>query len=329
MRQLYEKVNVLLQLVPYEDICPGFRRCGYAIYNSSQVWLADKLIPWDNRFMGNTAMEFEGEFIAIYQVKNPEKTDAEILAADLVHEMFHAYQMRSGEDHWPDDFKLLAYPENIENYRLKYAENQLLAAAYGEIGSRRAGMLAAFREIREQRRKLVGEYLEQELLTEHLEGCAEYAGCRALQSINPHKFQERIGRYLCALRNMDQAFFDIRRQAYITGAVYNLACADCGEEELLQTELRQYQQVRAERIKDFLAKKTIRKREECLICGYDPMNMILCGRQLLCTHFVVLKIGENMQFLDGPVLLKLKKSAGREVEEYWVLPQSEKNETNF
>ena len=320
MRQLYEKVNVLLQLVPYEDICPGFRRCGYAIYNSSQVWLADKVIPWDNRFVGNTAIEFEGEFIAIYQVENPGKTDAEILAANLVHEMFHAYQMRSGEDHWPDDFKLLAYPENIENYRLKYAENQLLADAYGEIGSRRAGMLAAFRAIREQRRKLAGEYLKQELLIEHIEGRAEYAGCRALQFINPHKFQERMERYLCALRNMNQAFFDIRQQAYITGAVYNLACADCGEEEPLQTELRHYQHIRAERIKDFLEKKTIKKREECLICGYDPMNMILCGRQLLCTHFVVLKIGESMQFLDGPVLLKLKQSAGREVEEYRVLP---------
>lgn len=318
MRQLYEKVNVLLQLVPYEDICPGFRRCGYAIYNSSQVWLADKLIPWDNRFVGNTAIEFEGEFIAIYQVENPAKTDAEILAADLVHEMFHAYQMRSGEDCWPDDFKLLAYPENIENYRLKYTENQLLADAYGETGSRRAGMLAAFQAIRAQRRKLAGEYLKQELLTEHIEGRAEYAGCRALQFINPHKFQERIGRYLCALRNMDQAFFDIRRQAYITGAVHNLARAGCGEEEPLQTELRRYQHVRAERIKDFLAKKTVRRKEECLICGYDPMNMILCGRQLLCTHFVVLKFGENMRFLDGPVLLKLKKSAGREVEEYWV-----------
>lgn len=321
MRQFYEKLNALLQLVPYEDICPGFRRCGYAIYNSDQVWLADKVIPWDNRFVGNTAIEFEGDFIAIYQVGNPGETDAEILAADLVHEMFHAYQMRSGENRWPDDFKLLAYPENIENYRLKYAENQLLVAAYHETEARKAEMLAAFRAIREQRSRLAGEYLEQELLAEHIEGCAEYAGCRALQSISPDKFRERIERYLSVLKTTDKAFFDIRRQAYFTGAVYNLACADCGEEEPLQTELRHYQQVRAERIETFLEKKPVRIKKECLICGYDPMNMILYGRQLLCTHFVVLKSGEDTRFLDGPVLLKLKESAGREVEEYWVLPQ--------
>jgi len=46
----------------------------------------------------------------------------------------------------------------------------------------------------------------------------------------PQKYQERMGRYLSALRTMNQAFVDIRRQAYITGAVYQLVCADCGEE---------------------------------------------------------------------------------------------------
>lgn len=321
MRQLYEKLNVLLQLVPYEDICPGFRRCGYAIYDSDQVWLADKVIPRDKRFVGNTAIEFEGEFIAIYQVENPRETDAEILAAGLVHEMFHAYQMRSGENCWPDDFKLLAYPENMENYQLKYAENQLLAAAYHETGARKAGMLAAFRAIREQRRKLVGEYLEQELLTEHLEGCAEYAGCRALQSISPDKFSERIERYLSVLKTMDKAFFDIRRQAYFTGAVYSLALADCKEEEPLQTELQQYRRVKSEQIKEFLDRNPVEKVEDCMICGYDPMNMITCGRQVLCTHFVALKSGESMQFLDGPVLLELEENDDRKVGKYWVLPQ--------
>lgn len=321
MRQLYEKLNVLLQLVPYEDICPGFRRCSYAIYNSGQVWLADKVIPWDNRFVGNTAIEFEGEFIAIYQVQNPGETDAEILAADLVHEMFHAYQMRSGENRWPDDFKLLAYPENMENYRLKYAENQLLAAAYHENGARKAGMLAAFRAIREQRRKLMGEYLGQELLAEHLEGCAEYAGCRALQSISPDKFRERIERYLSVLKTMDKAFFDIRRQAYFTGAVYSLALADCKEEEPLQTELQQYRRVKSEQIKEFLDRNPVEKEEDCMICGYDPMNMIICGRQVLCTHFVALRSGESMQFLNGPVLLELDENDDRKVGKYWVLPQ--------
>lgn len=321
MRQLYEKVNILLRLVPYEDICPGFRRCGFAIYNSGQVWLADKMIPWDNRFVGNTAIEFEGDFIAIYRVENPGETDPEILAADLVHEMFHAYQMRSGENRWPDDFKLMVYPENIENYRLKYAENQLLAAAYRESGARKSGMLAAFCGIREQRRKLVGKYLEQELLAEHIEGRAEYAGCRALQSISPDKFRERIERYLSVLKTMDKAFFDIRRQTYITGAVYGLARADCIEEEPLQTELQRYRRVKSEQIKEFLDRNPVEKKEDCMICGYDPMNMIISGRQVLCTHFVILKSGENTQFLDGPVLLELKEGDDRKVGKYWVLPQ--------
>lgn len=118
---------------------------------------------------------------------------------------------------------------------------------------------------------------------------------------------------------MDKAFFDIRRQAYITGAVYGLARADCKEEEPLQTELQQYQQVKFEQIGKFLVRNPIEKEEDCMICGYDPMNMIICGRQVLCTHFVMLKSGENMQFLNGPVLLELVEDDDRKVRKYWIL----------
>ncbi|MCM1192750.1 MAG: hypothetical protein NC389_10015 [Acetatifactor muris] len=324
MRQLYEKINELLQLVPFEDICHGFRRCGFAVYNADTVWLRNRVIPWDHRFIGNTAVEFEGEFIAVYQVENPQDTDPEILAADMVHEMFHAHQMRSGENRWPDDLTLLAYPENTENYRLKYAENQLLAAAYSETGARKAGLLSAFREIRKQRRNLAGDYLDQELLAEHIEGRAEYAGCRALKAIAPDKFREKIKGYLSALRSPDRAFFDIRRQAYITGAVYGLACGDCKEEEPLGRMLRQYRQFKEEQVKTFLEQNPVERKGDCLICGYDPMNMILCGRQVLCTHFVTLQFGEAVKFLEGPVLLELKAGNVRKVRKYWV-PVQEKS----
>lgn len=321
MRQLYEKLDRLLQLVPFPDISPGFRRCDFAIYNSAQVFLADRVIPWDERFVGNTALEFEGDHIAVYQVENPRETDVELLAADLVHEMFHAYQMRGGEHRWPDDFLLLSYPEDLENYRLKYAENQLLAAAYHETGQRKAGLLAAFCGIRGQRAKRMGKYFEQELLAEQLEGQAEYAGCLALKSINPDKFRAKLTRYLSALQTADKAFFDIRRQAYLTGAVYNLAKADCEREEPLQTELFGYRQIKAGQIRAFMEQNPVEIREDCMICGYDPMNMIMCGRQVLCTHFVMLKSGENTRFLKGPVLLELKEGEDRVAGKYWILPQ--------
>lgn len=322
MRQLYEKIERLLQLVQYEDICPGFRRCSFALYNGDHVWLKGRIIPWDERFIGNTSIDFEGGFIAIYQVENPQEADVEVLTADLVHEMFHAHQQRSGENRYPDDLKLLVYPANMDNYRLKYAENQLLTTAYEETGGRKAELLAAFRAIRESRRKLLGDDLEQELLAEHIEGRAEYAGCRALQSISPGKFKERMGRYLAALRTVNQAFFDIRRQAYITGALYHFVSADCREEPL-RSELWKYQQTRKKQIEAFLAQKPVGKKGDYLICGYDPMNMIRSGEQVLCTHFVILTSGEETRFLDGPVLLKIKEGSDQEVEEYWKLPSQE------
>lgn len=322
MRQLYKKIESLLKLVPYEDICPGFGRYDFGIYNSDHVWLAHRVIPWDKRFVGNTAIVFEEGYLAIFYVEDPQRTDAEILAADLVHEMFHAYQMQCGENCYPDDFKLLAYPQDMENYRLKYGENQLLAAAYGETGERKAGLLAAFRAMKKQRAKSLGDYMEQELLAEHIEGRAEYAGCRALQAISHHKFEERIQRYLSALRTMDQAFFDIRRQAYFTGALYSLVSADCGERDPLQTELEKYLQDRAGRIEAFLNRKPVGREGKYQICGYDPMNMVKSGTKVLCTHFVVLQSEEEKLFLDGPVLLDQKVDGGRDVEKYWILPNS-------
>lgn len=319
MRQLYEKIERLLQLVQYEDICPEFRRCGFALYNCEHVWLKDRIIPWDKRFIGNTSIDFEGDAIAIYQVENPQEADEEILTADLVHEMFHAHQQRSGENRYPDDLKLLAYPANMDNYRLKYVENQLLATAYEENGVRKAGLLAAFRAIRESRRKLLGDDLEQELLAEHIEGRAEYAGCRALQSISIVKFKERMERYLAALRTVNQTFFDIRGQAYITGALYYFVSAECGE-ELLRSELWKYQQTKKGQIEAFLAQKPVGKKGDYLICGYDPSNMIRSDEQVLCTHFVILKSGEKTLFLEGPVLLKIKEGSDQEAEEYWKLP---------
>lgn len=319
MRSLYEKIESLLENVPFEEICPGFGRCEFGIYDSVHVWLSQGVIPWDNRFMGNTAIDFEGEYIAIFYVEDPQQADAELLAADLVHEMFHAYQMRSGESRYPDDFKLLSYPQNAENHRLRFTENQLLAEAYSETGERRGALLAAFRALRRQRAKGLGDYLEQELMAEHIEGRAEYAGCRALRAINPHKFEEKMGRYLKVLRAPDQAFLDIRRTAYITGAVYGLACVDSAEEDPLQVELEKYRQRRAGQIEEFLSQNPVEKKGEYRICGYDPMNMIEYHRRILCTHFVILQKGQDRLFLNGPVLLEQKEEGSREVTGYWTL----------
>lgn len=61
MRSLYDKIESLPELVPYGDICPGFRRCDFGIYDSGHVWLLHGVIPRDKRFMGNSAIAYEGD----------------------------------------------------------------------------------------------------------------------------------------------------------------------------------------------------------------------------------------------------------------------------
>lgn len=76
MRTLYEKIEGLLEQVPFEDICAGFGRCDFAIYDSGHVWMSQEVILWDRRFVGNTAIDFEGEYIAIFYVEDPQQVDA-------------------------------------------------------------------------------------------------------------------------------------------------------------------------------------------------------------------------------------------------------------
>ena len=110
MKELYAKIKNHLNHVVFEDIWPGFSMYDFALYDE------------DN--------EFEGRFIAIWKVYKPTDEIPEILAANLVHEMFHAFQKQEKDNRYPNDLIMLDYPENLENYICKYSENLLLVEAF-------------------------------------------------------------------------------------------------------------------------------------------------------------------------------------------------------
>lgn len=103
MRNLYNEVDLFLDNISFNDIWPGFSRYEFALYDNESIYFKNGTIPYEQRFLGNTAIEYGGEFIAIWNVPDPQKEDVQLLAADLVHEMFHAYQRSHGENRFPDD----------------------------------------------------------------------------------------------------------------------------------------------------------------------------------------------------------------------------------
>lgn len=157
MRELYNRLLKLLDEVDFDNIWHGFHEFEFALYNDETVYMCDKEIPYDDRFLRNTAIEFDGKNIAIWRIDDISTVDEEELVSNLVHEMFHAFQREIGETRFKRDLVTLSYSMDTKNFELKHAENVRLANAYDETKlSTKMNLLKEFISIRRQREKLIG-----------------------------------------------------------------------------------------------------------------------------------------------------------------------------
>src|SRR5699024_11914741 len=126
MREIYHQIQARLDRLDFTDLWPGFHLFPFALYDDQIVYLADYEIPWDERFLANTAIAFEGSYMAIWNMDFEVNKDLDLLTANIVHEMFHCYQNEHGESRFANDLELLRYPLDIEIFQTKYAENERL-----------------------------------------------------------------------------------------------------------------------------------------------------------------------------------------------------------
>lgn len=351
MRELYKKVEEYLDSIDFDSIWTGFSRFNFALYNKSNVYLKNEVILYDHRFSGNTSIEYNGEFIAIWHVDNPLNQDSQLLASDLVHEMFHAFQRTHNENRFPSDLTMLNYPENIENFTIRHSENLLLANAFlaDNINVKKA-YLDKFISARKYRESIIGDMIKQEYYTETIEGMAEYAGSMALKQFSHEKFINRVNGYIENLQILDERFFDTRRMLYYTGAVFCILLSEIGmnlyhkigetknplfyivaesfkaekpsiefDNKLLSLKTEKYLNDKKLRFEKFFQSHSEETSGDFIICGYDPMNMIKMDDMILCSHFIMLK-SENSDesvFIQGPVIVNLKMDSFNEVKSYF------------
>jgi hypothetical protein len=351
MRELYVRVDEILNRVNFNNIWRGFSKFPFALYDKDNVYLYSEVIPYDHRFLGNTSVEYNGEYIAIWNVDDPLVEDSEILAANLAHEMFHAYQQKNQETRFPSDLILLNYPDSEENFTVKYCENLLLAKAFmAEDINEKNALIAQFISARKYRESLVGDIIIQEYLSETIEGMAEYAGSMALKQISHDKYIKKVNGYIENLQALDGRFFDIRRMLYYTGVIFCISLYEAGinfyhnisntehplftivgasakgekpiieiDNILLSQEIKRNTIENKSRFNEFLLLHHEKTDGDFIICGYDPMNMIKTDDMILCSHFIMLKVknsDDEPVFIQGPVLLNLKKGSFNEVHSY-------------
>lgn len=339
---LFEKVSSLLDAVAFDALWPGFVRSPFALYNESIAVLDSGVIPRDPRMMGNTAISWDNGFMAIWNSDGTE--EPELLASNIIHEMFHAFQYTRGETRFPKDLNMLSYPENAENLSLKLEENRLLAECFELSPEQQKQNLAAVAALRRRRRELIGPYLDYELYAETAEGMAVYTEMSALRKISAAMYEAALKRS-CARLSEGEFLFDPRRCSYDSGALFLLACKRNGldfyhevgqetrpvysmiEERLpvIQAPLPredvscralQFYRDKQERIDRFFSEASLCTEGEYEICGYDPMNMERRGDHVLCSHLIMLdQNGENFLIM-GPVGLIMKEGSDTSVISY-------------
>ncbi|MCR2048269.1 hypothetical protein NSB25_13325 [Acetatifactor muris] len=347
---LYEAVNKILSRLDFSRLYSHFSKYRFALYNHTEICLDGKIIPYDQRFLANTSILYEGDYIAIWNVAPEQQAslDAELLAYGIVHEMFHCFQLQQGEERFPDDLKLLVYPSDPAHYAAKYQENQYLIDAFSGCNIE---SLVRFSEIRNARLAGYGG-LTEELKAETIEGVAEYVGLKALKIINEEKYWKITLDYVDKLKNNLDLLFDIRRISYYTGPLFCLTLEMLGlpvrnefhglpvyrqnipfpsvsaeaaaPNTALLTEVTNRFQALTKRRQSILS--THMAQSTCVeypafICGYDPMNMFQVENLLYCSHFVFLQKGAETIKKEGPILLMLKEDSDREIAGYYELSQ--------
>jgi len=342
--RVYTDASAILSALDFNNLYSGFHKFKFALYNSREICLDGRIIPYQDDFRGNTSKLFAGEYIAIWNMELDPVGDPEMLAYSLVHEMFHCYQHEMGESRFPSDLTLLNYPDDSDNYQKKHNENLHLADAYANHDM---DHLRKFAWIRNERFVAYPKIVRQEYKAETIEGMAEYIALKALKRINLEKFHTIIEGYLSDLRAETELLFDIRRMCYYSGVVYFL----CLENENgpvkndFKLETTVYEQnivdfrnasvdiffspYISDNYKNYARKKELKIAEHIAqseyvkcssrICGYDPMNMFRSANRIYCSHFVSLIEDDNSINITSAVVLELAEGSDQLVTGYYVI----------
>lgn len=337
LKEIRSDISKRIELVDFEKLWTGFTQYDFTIYDDEKVYFSDKIIPVDNRFIGNTSIKFEGKQIAIWKVSDSDRENLDLLTASLVHEMFHAHQMSLGEKRFISDLEGLKYPYDIENYKLKYLELKTLASAKRETNiEKKKNLFNKFISIRKEREKLIGTHMIYEKAIETIEGCAEYMTLKVLRVLNIAAYESHLEKACNWISNLDNKLFDIRRISYFSGAILchvadeldmDFSCEIGKEEKMVfdlinrqiidyeKEELTLMEQFKIEKLFEAHIKQVKEDINQVLdhsdvqevsgqftVRGYDPMNMIKFDNKVLHRSFLGVNDGKNTNFIKGPIV---------------------------
>lgn len=346
MIKLYHEISDRLNKIDFEAIWHGFHLYPFALYTQHEAIMNGVKFLTPDSFYGNTTIWFEGKQIAIWNIELDLPESLDLLAASLVHEMFHAFQMEHGERRFPNDLALFASALTPESLSWRIWERQLLADKFA---------LSKFCSTRLAHRNDCLTHEEE--LVETAEGMAQFVEFRALGQLSNQSLVDSLEKCKMRLKNADLAV-DIRRCGYDSGLYMLWEAVEfkanvfhvIGQEKktvfeiILQqiptlpqinrppeailkkaTELLNEQiQKRQAEIDEFYKTTFRRVKGPYQICGYDPMNMWRQEDTFFSSSFIALKnANDEILNIQGNALFNMEPNSIDTVIDY-LIP-----ETNF
>lgn len=334
MKETCKNLQARLNSLDYGRLWPGFHLFPFAIYDDKNVFFPDRpTLPWDPRFSGNTAIDFEGKPLAIWNGKESPVSDQDVLTAKLVHEMFHAFQKEQGETRWANEMEGLRYVYDAGNLCKKYMENFHLSGFNYSFSLETWRILLAFRNARAA---AFPEAIRYESRIETIEGLAQFVELGVLRQLDLGKF--RVGvRQISDFLNDPKKLFPIRGACYQSGTMMCIIAEENGipfhheigretrplheilgegipahdhkvRIQSVVTETEAFLAERHERLERFLDSAETVWSGNLDLVGFDPMNGFLDGNRLFSPRFLMVKNASGSHYLEGESVAVMDES---------------------
>lgn len=346
-----KELERLLNLIDYNQLWDKFTKTKYAIYNDENFYINDNsgidmnlakndscfVGSVDERFMGNTAISINDDFIAIWNEDTiSEDTNNIKLASLIIHEMFHCFQLASDEKRFPNELLGIDYPITVENINLRMLERKyLLMATIEKEKDKKIELLTLYYSIRTKRENLLGNIIEYEKAIEGTEGTAVYVEYKALTQLIPDD-SGVLEEYLKGFTEINEKNLKIRQSTFNQGLLLSLIADECisnwkrkynDSDQFLSDFIRKELDIKGVDIQfdnedldeinqciiswskkidkvfdKFERQDKVNSMEEGFqVTGFDPMNIVKRNQEIIHKSFLRVKIGEHEQVLKGPV----------------------------
>ena len=336
LERLYFEIKEQIQKVDFSKLWKGFTPLKFALYNEKECFFDGAYVPKTDAFLGNTAISYNGEMIAIWNVM--EEADVVLMASKMIHEMFHGFQQLNQESRFPNEIEALyVYKYDDANLSLKLEENRIIASLLDHFDQNE---YQRFLQMKQYRNRNFNYEFHYESCIEQIEGTAEFVELCALKQLSYEKYQAKVA-LLKERITTPKNLIPTRINCYDVGALLLLLLNEngisyaegfeekCFGERLLEGVLlyaTPIENTMGQVIEGYYAKartiieETIAKNDVVASGDYDLYGVnvydaVYCDGYIISTYFVMYGEGEKTKVEYGDFLIRTE-AVGKMTELY-------------